>query len=153
MEFRTQYERIRYISNPGSQFKEIYVLDPNGNNEFDIMLSDKKYNLQEYIDSFKDQCDVNILIKRFENGDITALGDPSQFVGGDIYGFPDSIQDIYKLNKSAKEYFNSLPADIKSCFNDINDFYTSDPAKISKVYGDFYDKLKEINKKNTTPSE
>lgn len=104
MEFRTQYNRERKPSDVGTPFKDIYVLDPNGINEFDVIISDKKYNLQEYIDSFKDQCDVNILIKRFENGDITALGDPNHLVGGDIYGFPDSIQDIYKLNRSAKEY-------------------------------------------------
>ena len=153
MEFRTQYDRIRIFSNVGTPFKEIYVLDPDGVNEFDIKLSQSKYNLQEYIDSFKEQCDVNILIKRFENGDITALGDPSHLTGGDVYGFPDSIQDIYKLNRQAKEYYNGLPDDVKSCFKDINDFYTSDPKKISKAYGDFYEKLKAINTENTTPAE
>lgn len=144
MVFRTSFDRVRYQCDIGSSLQDVYVLDPNGVNEFDVIISPKKRNLQEYIDSFKDSLDVNMLIHRFENGDITALGDRSSLVYGDISGMPDSIQEIYRLNKLAKEYFNELPNDLKSQFIDITDFYSSvGSERMAKSYEEYISSIKK----------
>lgn len=77
-------------------------------------------DLQQYIDSFKDSCDISLMVQRYIAGDETALrnGNP---VFMDLLGAPKNLAEAYQLNFRAEAAFNNLPVDVREKFG--NNFY------------------------------
>lgn len=116
MEFRTQYDkRPRYYCESGSP--ERPVLAGEYNKERQLVVVEKgKENLYEYINSFADSVNINVLLARFANGDKEAL---LQRAGAyiDISALPTNINDFIKLSRDAENLFNTLPVEVKKEFN------------------------------------
>lgn len=113
--FRTQHERHeRYISNTGSRLKPIFspVFDKHGVMELEEVGTE---NLYDSIQSHKDSVDIHMIMKRFENGDVSVL---SRVQGsyGDFTEFPSTYAEALNAMISAENYFNSLPVDVRSNF-------------------------------------
>lgn len=127
IKFRTRYDDDLplIVNSPGSRLQDIYELDPDGSNEFDIRLSDKKKDIQDYIDSFKGMTDANQIIERFRHGDIMAIEPVSNLQFGDISDLPDNIQELKSRVDQANLLFDSLHPDIKAKFDSVEDFYKS----------------------------
>lgn len=128
MDFRTQYDRVRVYSEPGSMIKEhnVPVLDKYGNK---IIESDGEIDLYAQIQSWKDECDINILMAKFTNGDKTVL---MQRVGAylDIADLPDNFNEMMNLTTKAGALFDSLPTDVKAMFgNNVNNFLANAKTK------------------------
>ena len=70
--FRTQYDRIEVNSNPGSRFVKTYKPVYTDTGALDLVI-DGKIDVYEQIQSFKESCDIQTILKRFENGDVNAL--------------------------------------------------------------------------------
>ena len=104
------------FSEPGNPIKTIY--SPIVNSDGSITLKESgKENLQEYIDSFASECDINVLIARFVNGDINALNQRQGFYG-DFTQMPKTYAEFLQVQIDSKKYFDALPVDIKHKFND-----------------------------------
>lgn len=116
MNFPTQYtERKRIIANTGSPIHITYggSYDENGR----VVLTEKgQENIYEYIQSFKDSVDLNVLIARYNNGDVTALS-KAQGVYMDVTEFPSNYAEALNRIEILKDYFMSLPVEIRSKFN------------------------------------
>ena len=108
-----------FFSNPGEQFRTVYTPDVGKDGQIDLVPTGKE-DIQQYIDSFKDSCDVNLMVQRFVAGDETALrnGNP---VFMDLLGAPKTLAEAYSLNFRAQAAFDNLPAEIKNKFG--NNFY------------------------------
>lgn len=119
--FRTQYNRERVTSEPGSPIKKQYQgrIDKNGN----IVVESKgEFNLYAYINSFADSVDINVLLARFANGDKNALLQRAADYF-DVSKIPTNIADIINLVNDGKHLFDSLPVDVKKSFdNSFNKF-------------------------------
>lgn len=114
----------RFFCNAGSKVKKVFepTFTSSGAR---VLVCVGEEDLHGYIQSFKDQVDIQTIIKRFE------LGDPSGLhaqVGmyGDFSNCPTNLAEFLNLQNRAKLLFDQLPADVRATFNnDVNQFFVS----------------------------
>lgn len=115
--WKTQYNQkgICPPTEPGSPFewtwKEQY--DKNG---YCTVVHDRQFNMQEEIQSHAESVDLEILIARYESGDLDALNQ-KQPSFADIIDVPNSYADVMNMRAATKRYFYDLPIEVRSEFN------------------------------------
>lgn len=69
-------------------------------------------NLYEKIQSYRESCDLRILLKKYENGDESAL---NQVVGDfvDVTDMPKNLAEVYAASMNAKSTFENLPLEVR----------------------------------------
>lgn len=117
-------ERKRVFSVPGSSEVPTYRPVVGDSGAIDL-IQDGMINIYDQIQSHKDSCDINLMIKRFENGDLTALGTPRDPVYMDVTDMPKTYAELYQKVIDAKKEFNSLPLDLREKFDFDADKYIS----------------------------
>lgn len=126
MKFRKFYDDgYVNISNPGSRVQPVYKLKEDAINDWDIEKSEYPQDIQDHINSFRDSCDINLLVARFKAGDITAIPTPTSVSNVDISGIPDNYQELHDMVNSSVELYNGLPDSIKNDYTGIDDFYNN----------------------------
>lgn len=113
--FRTQYDRCQIRSHPGTREKVVYTPQFDRHGHFELVESGKE-NLYEFIQSFKESVDINVILKRFANGDASALA-RRQGTYGDFTGMPNSYAEMLNRLTQAEDFFNSLPVETRAEFN------------------------------------
>lgn len=84
-----------------------------------------KENLQDYINSFKDSCNVEFLVSRAVNGDLDALNQ-RQAMYGDFTKMPKTYAEMLQFMINAQTYFDTLSSEQKASFdNDVSKFIAS----------------------------
>lgn len=114
-QFRTQYDRQQIRSNVGTREKVVYSPEFDRHGHFELVESGKE-NLYEFIQSFKESVDINVILKRFANGDASALA-RRQGTYGDFTGMPNSYAEMLNRLTKAEEFFNDLPVETRAQFN------------------------------------
>lgn len=114
--FDTQYTpHNRIAANSGSPVKVLYrgKYDANG-----CVVLEKKgeENLYDYIQSFRDSVDLNVILARFSNGDVEALNKAQGFYA-DVTDFPKNMADALNRINQAEEIFKALPLEIRQKFD------------------------------------
>lgn len=109
----------KFVSCSGDRYRAVYTPEIKSDGLIDLVQTGVE-DLQQYIDSFKDSCDLSLMVQRFLAGDETALrnGNP---VFMDLLGAPKSLAEAYALNFRAEAAFQNLPATVKDQFG--NNFY------------------------------
>lgn len=121
------------------------------------LMESGKTNIQEYINSFEEECNLQNIIARYTNGDLTAL---NKFSGtyGDFTEFPKTYAEVLQLQIDSRNLFNSLPIEIKEKFdNDENKFFVQSGSKewfeILKPLMDIKEEVNEIVKEEVKSEE
>lgn len=118
---------IRFFNNdiftePGDPIKKTFepiVLDDG---TIDLVESGK-IDLQAEIDSYREECDLNVIIQRYANGETDVLN-KRKGMYGDFTQMPKTYAEVLQLQIDSRNLFNSLPVDIKEKFdNDENKFF------------------------------
>lgn len=115
MQFDTQYrDPVRINANPGTREKVMYspVFDENGVME---LVESGKENLYDYIQSFKESTDINVILRKYANGDTSALA-ITQGSYLDITGMPTTYAEMLNTLISAENTFMSLPVEEREKF-------------------------------------
>lgn len=109
----------KFLSPAGDRYRPVYTPEIADDGQIELVQTGVE-DLQQYIDSFKDSCDISVMVQRFLAGDETALrnGNP---VFMDLLGAPKTLAEAYAMNFRAEKAFENLPADIKNKFD--NNFY------------------------------
>lgn len=116
MVFPTQFDaRDRTISNVGDRIKQLYEARVDNNGTIDLVEAGRE-NLYDYIQSFKESCDINTIVKRFASGDTDVLA-RRQATYGDFTQFPGTYADLLNTVIQGENYFNSLPLETRAKFN------------------------------------
>lgn len=114
--FDTQYTpHNRIAANSGSPVKVLYggKYDANGR----VILEKKgEENLYDYIQSFRDSVDLNVILARFSNGDVDALNKAQGFYA-DVTDFPKNMADALNRINQAEEMFKALPLETRQKFD------------------------------------
>lgn len=116
MMFDTQYsphERIHPCA--GSRVKQLYSgrYDANGR----VVLEEKgTENLYDFIQSFADSVDINVILARFSNGDTEALSRAQGFYA-DVTDFPPNMAEALNRINQAEEMFKALPLEVRQKFD------------------------------------
>lgn len=108
--------RKRVYSCSGDPFVDevAVVFDVDGNTRLEIR---GKSNLYAKIQSYKDSCDVNLIMDRFAAGDQTAL--MRDFSGSycDITMMPKNAHDAMRLARDVDSIYNGLGDDMKKVYS------------------------------------
>lgn len=114
--FKTQYDKHpRVATNSGDPYKTLFVseFDQFGN----IQLKEcGKQSIYDYIQSFKDSVDINILLKRFAAGDVAALN-ARQGAFLDITGMPKTYAEMLNFIHTGEQVFEALPVEERAKFD------------------------------------
>lgn len=146
MDFPTQYtkETKAFTSVTGSPFLDEYEysLDKEGHKM--LVKSENQTNVYEIIQSYKDSCDINILMEKFALGDTEALNVKTGYYL-DTRNMPTNIHEVFAMGLEAEQYFEGLPVELKENFdNSASVFFTEmseDPKVFNKKVNDYNDKF------------
>ena len=109
-----------YFSPSGSKTKTKHILkvDPDGSR---YLIEDGIVDVYEQIQSFKDSCDIETIIKRVQAGESDLLNmNPGIYT--DVAAIPEDLISSYKAFDRASEYYRELPADIRTKFGSFEKF-------------------------------
>lgn len=116
MAFLTQYDkRGRFTTSPGSPIHKTYGghYDEKGR----VVLQETgQEDIYDFIQSHAESCDIHVLMKRFQNGDVTALSARQGFYG-DVLDFPKTYAEALNHMHEMESQFMKLPVDIRAKFN------------------------------------
>lgn len=116
MNFRTMYddfERVPSCPGDAEEIEYTPVVNENGSLSFEPT---GVINIREYIDSFRESCDLNVILSRFENGDTSVL---SRTQGGyfDAVGMPTTYAEMLNTVMTAESEFMKLPLSVRERFD------------------------------------
>lgn len=116
VKIKTQFhEHARVYANPGNPEKILYSPQFKEDGSMELIEAGKE-NLYDYIQSHKDSVDINIILKRFARGDVTAL-QRRQAVFGDFSDAPATYAEALNSMIVAEQYFNALPLETRARFD------------------------------------
>ncbi len=118
---KTQFmEHSRVHANPGNPVKTLYSPKFSSDGSMELVEAGKE-NLYDYIQSHKESVDINVILKRFAKGDVSAL-QRRQAMFGDFSDAPSNYAEALNSMIVAEQYFNSLPLETRAKFN--HNFHT-----------------------------
>ena len=135
MEFKTQYDaRDRIFSDPGSPEHITYAghYDDKGR----VVLEESgRENIYDFIQSHAESCDIHVLMKRYQNGDVDALSQKQGFYG-DFLDFPKTYAEALNHMNEMERQFMALPVETREKFgNSFTEFLAASAEP------DFLDRL------------
>lgn len=113
--FRTQYDRVRIRTHPGSSVVNVYGARYDDDGHLSVSVTGTK-DVYPEIQASAMSCDINYLISRFASGDATALS-KVQGTYGDFTQFPRSYAELLNQVNRGSELFDALPAEIRARFD------------------------------------
>ncbi len=115
-QFPTQYHpHERQHVNSGSRMKTLYAPRFNENGQMELVENGEE-DLYQYIQSHADSVDINVLLKRFANGEYDVLS-RVQGAFGDFTGLPTTYADLLNSVNQGHELFDSLPVEVRARFH------------------------------------
>lgn len=110
----------RTFAPSGNRFKTTYQLqiEPDGRK---ILVETGTIDIYEQIQSFKNECLIENIVKRALAGDVSALA-KSQGVYIDTTLIPKDLISAHEAVKQAESLYKHLPADIRSKFSSFKNF-------------------------------
>lgn len=141
-EFKTLYSsHDRFFCDPGDSIVPTYslVYDDDGTPGLKEV---GKTNIYDAIQSHRDSCDIHVLLNRYRNGEVDVLS-RVQGVYADFTQAPKTFAEMLNLVNAGKEYFESLPVEVKNQYG--NNF-----ASFMQDFGseDFYKRMGISNVQN-----
>ena len=135
MQFKTQYDaRDRIFSDPGSPEHITYAghYDEKGR----VVLEESgRENIYDFIQSHAECCDIHVLMKRYQNGDVAALSQKQGFYG-DFLDFPKTYAEALNHMNEMERQFMALPVETREKFgNSFTEFLAASAEP------DFLDRL------------
>lgn len=115
MKFYTQFHRRKFVpTEPGDPIKVTYAgrYDDCGRV---VLMETGKINLQDEIQSHADSVDIHTLLKRFTNGDASALSS-RQAIFADVTEMPKTYAEMLNKMIDMEQAFNHLDPEIKEKF-------------------------------------
>lgn len=126
--FRTMYSGIEKTAEDCSDpyqktYKELppYAVDPEtkkilNKKSVPIFVEDEPFNIDEYIQSFKDDCDIYTILEKFALTGCTdtSLINKGVMSFGDISELPDNFNDLNEYFEKANKKLDSFSKDVAS---------------------------------------
>lgn len=127
--YRTQFdtERIRFHCPAGKrvEIRHNPRIDKDGRRE---LIPDKKVAVWDLIQSHKEECEIENIVRRAVEGDAYALN-AREGIYADITNCPSSIAEAQQFIINQKEEFDKLPKDIKQKFEYNAEMYVAEMSQ------------------------
>lgn len=122
-----------YVSDPGSRTRPVYAAKVIASGDIELEQVGEE-SLYDMIQASRDSCDINKLVKRYQNGEVDILS-RVQGVFGDFTQMPKTYLDMLNLQLAAQRTFDELPVDVRQKFSGYEQFLATAGSK------EFFDKL------------
>lgn len=108
-----------FVTCPGSPDRILYDAKVKFDGSIDVVPTGKE-NIQDKIESFRDQTDMSYIIKQLQLGNVGVLTvNPGQY--GDFTQAPKNMAEALQLQIDAEKAWNGLPVDVRAKFDyDLN---------------------------------
>ena len=135
MAFRTQFDRVKIVSNSGDYLNPTYNPKVHEDGSIDLVETGVVDTYQE-IQAWKDSCDIHAILRKYFNGDASALSKNTPLFG-DFTEAPKSLAEYYQRMIDAEAAFNRLPVETRAKFNhSAAEFFSSiGSEKFNKIMG------------------
>lgn len=135
----------KFVTCSGSRFHPLYgsKVTPKG----DIILEEKgKEDLQAYINSFAESCDMSFILHQLSLGN-TAVLERKQMMFGDFTDMPSNLAEMQQIFIDGEAAFNELPLETRREFdnNFRNWLFTSGSAE-------WNEKMQKLIPQNEVPT-
>lgn len=127
--FRTIFDRKLVVSNPGSDMVTdfVSVYDDDGKRK---LVPNGKHSMFDEIQSYRENCDLKIILKRYVQTGDDALLQRRQSFYADVTDIPKTYADVLRVANAAQEMFDVLPKDKKEAFNNnVDEFLAAFGSK------------------------
>lgn len=123
--FRTVYDRIRIISNPGSPMVDDYVsvYDEDGKRSLE---KSGEHSIYDEIQAYRPNCELKTILARYVQTGDESLLQRRQAMYADVVDIPKTYADVLRLVNKANQIFETLPVEDRAVFhNNPDEFLAS----------------------------
>lgn len=129
--FKTQYDsRARFYTSIGDPIVETFTGRYDKNGDLQLVKTGTE-NLYDKIQAEAAACDMDNILRRFANGDISVLSQ-SQGIYADVSDAPMHFTDALNMVRSVEDAFGQLPADEREKYD--NDWVKYGAALLNPVF-------------------
>ena len=139
-----------FVSNPGDRYRIEFspLVQPDGSIE---LVESGKIDIQEYIDSFREQTDMSYVIQQLSIGNTSVLSQKEPMYG-DFTNMPKTYAEALQLVIDREAEFMKLPKEVRNEFdNDFRKWFAQSGSE------EWFEKMKSVfpseEKSITEPSE
>lgn len=143
IKFRTSYagDSKEFMSDPGSPYLDQYEYDVDKKGVQQLVKIDKQKDVHAEIQADYPATDINLLMKRFALGDVSAINVKEGFYV-DVTKMPKNLAELFDRNVECQQFFDALPAEVKAMFdNSYTEFFT----ELNDDTKSFNNKIDEYN--------
>lgn len=107
-----------FVTSCGSKYRSVFapIVCPDGTIQ---LVESGKEDIQQYIDSFRDQTDMTYILQRMAAGDTSVLNQKEPMFG-DFTNMPSTYAEALQLVIDREAQFMKLPLEVRNKFD--NDF-------------------------------
>lgn len=114
--FPTMFDkRARVHCDSGNAMKKVYKPIVRDDGVVELAEAGQE-SLYDYIQSWKDSVDINVILARYANGDVDALS-KVQGAYGDFTQFPKTYAEVLNRVNQGKLLFEDLPLPLREKYN------------------------------------
>lgn len=137
MKFRTMYDDFERVPSASGNAEEIEYAPVIGDDGILSLEAVGTVDLRAEIDSYRESCDLNVILARYLNGDVSALS-AKQGSYFDAVGMPRTYAEMLNTINTAESEFMKLPLDVRERFD--NSFHRwlslmDNPVEFNRLMG------------------
>lgn len=117
------YDPNSFISNPGCRYQVKYVGEVLEDDSV-YLTSSGRIDLWAMHDAGAESCDINNIVARFQNGDISVL-QRVQGTYADVSGLPSDLRGMIELGRSSVDLYERMPDSIKEKFPTVDSWISA----------------------------
>lgn len=137
MQFRTMYDDFERVPSCSGNTEEVEYAPVIGEDGVLSLEPVGTVDIRAMIDSYRESCDLNVLLARYANGDASALS-ARQGSYFDAVDMPKSYAEMLNVINTAESEFMKLPLDVRERFD--NSFHRwlslmDNPVEFNRLMG------------------
>lgn len=145
IKFRNSYsDTSKFVSEAGSPYLDQYEYDVDKKGVQRLIKIDKQKDVYSAIQADYDSTDINKLMAKFALGDTAAINVREGFYV-DATKMPKTLAELFDRAQDCQEFFETLPADFKSLFNNsYTEFFSqlnSDEKSVYSIVDEYNDRF------------
>lgn len=131
-----------FVSESGSPYLDQYEYDVDKKGVKRLVKIDKQKDVYSAIQADYDSTDINLIMKRFALGDLSAIDVKSGFYA-DVTKMPKNMAELFDKAEECRQFFDTLPVEFKQLFNNSYTEFFSQLNSDEKSVIDIVDKYND----------
>lgn len=117
------YNPNSFVSNPGCRYQTKYVGEVLDDDQIHLVETGR-IDLWSMHDAGAESCDINNIVARFQNGDISVL-QRVQGTYADVSGLPKDLRGMVELGRSSVDLYERMPDSVKEKFPTVDSWISA----------------------------